>query len=61
MDAEKILKVLEGQSFYDFYCDGGMFDDWIQDPPDLAPSRDEVLKKIESLFRLKKVKVCKVK
>lgn len=48
---EKILDVLSSQKFYDWYCDGGRFDNYIRGEEN-APSRDDVLQDIEKFFSI---------
>lgn len=48
-----VLGMLEGQQFNDFY-NTGMFDAFLQEPEDKAPTKEAVLKEIDRLLRLPK-------
>lgn len=49
--AERILKTLSTQRFFDWYCAGGNFDRWISGE-ESPPTKEEILKDIENFFKL---------
>lgn len=50
----KIIKVLEGQRFYDFYAkEDGDFDFYLQNRMDNAKIKKEIEEKIKELFDIK--------
>lgn len=50
--AEAIYEMLSTQKFYNWYCDGGRFDDFIQGGIEYVLSKDEILDDIRKIFRL---------
>jgi len=49
--AQRILAVLQRNTFANWYGPGGRFDEWISDDIS-APSENEILEDIERMFNL---------
>ena len=50
---EKVMQTLHGQRFYDFYKDGGKWDDYISNRIDNKKMEKEIREEIKELFNIK--------
>ena len=50
---DKIMQTLHGQRFYDFYKDGGKWDDYIGNIADNKKLKKEIKEEIKLLFDIK--------
>ena len=50
---DKIMQTLHGQRFYDFYKDGGKWDDYIANGMNDKKLKKEIQEEIKELFNIK--------
>jgi translation initiation factor IF-1 len=50
---KKVMETLHGQKFYDFYKDGGTWDNYIANRMDNKKLKKEIQEEIKNLFNIK--------